>query len=503
MLLRLFIVLFLVTLSLPAAAAEARPEARSGARAGIAAVVNDDAITFSDIRNRMHLYMLGMPPNPPPEALKKIEAQTLGKLIDETLQMQEAKRLGIVVEEAQVNSGMAQLAANNKMTGEQFQQKLASSGIKPSTLLAKIRAEIAWGMVVRRKLRPQVNVSETEIDNEMNRLARSKGKAEYQVAEIFLPVTSADTESLTREDARKILTQLGEGASFPQLAKQFSKAPGASQGGDLGWVQQGQLDPALDQALSGMEPGQLTQPIKTERGYHILFLRDKRDGGSIASAKPDTPPAPVKPVVAPAPVAAPAPAAPVEAAPAVDAALHLMQIIIPAAPREAQAEIAAKTSRAASLKAELASCDDMAAKAADYGTSDRSDLGMQKLENLPPDIRTAVAPLADNELSAPVRTQSGIAVYMICSRTEATPATPAAAPETAAATPAAAPEKAAEAPAAPAQPEAAAATPAAAPAAEDASRNQIASDLGLKRLDQMAERYLKDLRATAYIEKRI
>lgn len=491
MLLRLFTLLFLVTLSLPAAAAETRPETRAGARAGIAAVVNDDAITFSDIRNRMHLYMLGMPPNPPPEALKKIEAQTLSRLIDETLQMQEAKRLGITIEDAQINSGMAQLAANNKMTAEQFQQKLAASGIKQSTLLAKIRAEIAWGMVVRRKLRPQVNVSETEIDNEMSRLARSKGKPEYQVAEIFLPVTSPETESLTREDAGKILTQLGQGASFPQLAKQFSKAPGASQGGDLGWVQQGQLDPALDHALAGMEPGQLTQPIKTERGYHILFLRDKRDGGSIASEKPATPPAPVKPV------AAPAPAAPVAATPAVEAALHLMQIIIPAAPTEAKAEIAAKTSRAASLKSELASCDDMAAKAADYGTSDRSDLGMQKLENLPPDIRTAVAPLADNELSAPVRTQSGIAVYMVCSRTEATPET--------AAAPAAEPEKEAEAPAAPAQPEAAAgAKPAAAETqADDASRNQIASDLGMKRLDQMAERYLKDLRATAYIEKRI
>jgi peptidyl-prolyl cis-trans isomerase SurA len=484
-LLRLFIALLITCLSLPAAAAEKRPETRSGARAGIAAVVNDDAITFSDIRNRMHLYMAGMPPNPPPEALKKIEQQTLGRLIDETLQMQEAKRLGIVVEQAQLAAGMAQLAANNKLTVEQFGEKIAASGIKQSTLLAKLRAEIAWGMVVRRKLRPQVNVSETEIDNEMNRLARSKGKPEYQVAEIFLPVTSPETESLTREDAGKILTQLGSGASFPQLAKQFSKAPGAAQGGDLGWVQQGQLDPALDQALSGMEPGQLTQPVKTERGYHILFLRDKREGGSIASAKPPARPAPVKPAVAPAPAL-------VEAAPAVEAEMHLMQIIIPAAPTEAKAEIAAKTNRAASLKAELASCDAMAAKAADYGTSDRSDLGMQKLENLPPDIRTAVAPLADNELSAPVRTQSGIAVYMVCSRTEATPATPA--PETAAA-PAAEPEKAPEKAAE------AAAAPAAAP--DDASRNQIASDLGLKRLDQMAERYLKDLRATAYIEKRI
>ncbi len=501
MLLRLFIALFIACLSLPASAAETRP----GARAGIAAVVNDDAVTFSDIRNRMRLYMISLPPNPPPEALKKIEAQTLGKLIDEQLQLQEAKRLGITVDEAQVESGIAQLATNNKMDAGQFEEKLSSSGIKMSTLKAKIRAEIAWGMVVRRKLRPQINVSETEIDNEMNRLARGKGKAEYQLAEIFLPITSADTESLTRQDAGKILDQLQAGASFSQLAKQFSKAPGASQGGDLGWVQEGQLDPALDQAIAQLEPGQVSSPVKTEKGYHLLFVRDKRDGGVMSPAKPQQAAKPVKPVVVPVAASAPA-SAPV---PPADPELHLMQVVMPASPNEPQGTIAAKTALATSLKSQIDSCDAMTAKATEYGTSDRSDLGPQKLDNLPPDIRAAVAPLADNELSAPVRTQSGIVVYMVCSRT----APEAPAPETAeaAAPEAAAPEQAAEEqskekPAA----EAAAETPAPADtaktdaaAAPDAARNEVASQLGLKRLDLMAERYLKDLRATAYIEKRI
>lgn len=490
MLLRLFIALFITCLSLPASAAETRP----GARAGIAAVVNDDAVTFSDIRNRMRLYLMNLPPNPPPEALKKIEAQTLDKLIDEQLQLQEAKRLGITVEDAQVESGIAQLANNNKVDAQQFEEKLAASGIKMSTLKAKIRSEIAWGMVVRRKLRPQINVSETEIDNEMNRLERGRGKAEYQVAEIFLPITSADTENLTRQDAGRIIEQLAAGASFSQLAKQFSKAPGASQGGDLGWVQEGQLEPALDQAIAQLEPGQVSTPLKTEKGYHIMFVRDKRAGGSLAPAKAQAPAKPVKPVV----VQAAAPAEP--AAPPADPELHLMQIVMPAAPNEAQAAIAAKTARAASLKAEVTSCDDVAAKATEYGTSDRSDLGPQKLENLPPDIRAAVAPLGDNELSGPVRTQSGIVVYMVCSRTGGeTPA------EAVAEAPPAeqAEEKPAEeaaaaetpAPAAPAKNEEAAAT--------DASRDEVASQLGLKRLDLMAQRYLKDLRATAYIEKRI
>ena len=495
MFLRLFIALFITCLSLPASAAETR----AGARAGIAAVVNDDAVTFSDIRNRMRLYMMNLPPNPPPEALKKIEGQTLDKLIDEQLQLQEAKRLGIAAEESQVEAGIAQLANNNKVDAAQFEEKLAASGIKMSTLKAKIRAEIAWGMVVRRKLRPQINVSETEIDNEMGRLARGKGKAEYQLAEILLPVTSAETESLTRQDAGKIIDQLAAGASFSQLARQFSKAPGASQGGDLGWVQEGQLDPVLDQAIARLEPGQVSPPLKTEKGYHIMFVRDKRAGGSLGTAKPKEAAKPVKPVVVPAAAEAPAPAEP--AAPPAEPELHLMQIVMPAAPNEAQAAIAAKTARAASLKAEVTSCDAVTAKATEYGTSDRSDLGPQKLENLPPDIRAAVASLGDNELSAPVRTQSGVVVFMVCSRTA--PDAPA---ETAAETPAAeqAQEKPAEeaaaaetpAPAEPAKTEQAA-------AATDTSRDEVASQLGLKRLELMAERYLKDLRATAYIEKRI
>lgn len=492
MFLRLFIALFITCLTLPAAAAETR----SGARAGIAAVVNDDAVTFSDIRNRMRLYLISLPPNPPPEALKKIEAQTLGKLIDEQLQLQEAKRLGITVEEAQVESGIAQLANNNKMDAQQFEEKLNATGIKMSTLKAKIRAEIAWGMVVRRKLRPQINVSETEIDNEMNRLARGRGKAEYQVAEIFLPVTSAETESLTRQDAGKIIDQLAKGASFSQLARQFSKAPGAAQGGDLGWVREGQLETTLDEAIARLEPGQVSPPLKTEKGYHIMFVRDKRAGGMLAPAKAQAPAKPVKPVVTQAAAAAPAE----PAAPPADPELHLMQVVMPAAPDEAQAVIAAKTARAASLKAEITSCDAMTAKATEYGTSDRSDLGPQKLESLPPDIRAAVAPLGDNELSAPVRTQSGIVVYMVCSRTGAeTPAETAEAPAAEQAEEKPAEETAAAETPAPAEPakaeEAAGAT--------DASRDEVASQLGLKRLDLMAERYLKDLRATAYIEKRI
>ncbi|HYD18665.1 MAG TPA: peptidylprolyl isomerase [Patescibacteria group bacterium] len=490
---RLLFALLLITVTATAALPAQAAEQRAGARAGIAAIVNDEAITFSDIRNRMHLYMLTMPPNPPPEALKKIEQQTLARLIDERLQMQEAKRLGITVEEAQVESGLAQIANQNKLDAQAFEQKLAAAGVKVSTMQDKVRAEIAWGMVVRRKLRPQVTISETEIDKEVNRLQRDSGKTEYQVAEILITAASAETDNLARVKAGQVVEQLHKGAPFSMIAKQVSQAPGASQGGDLGWLQEGQLDPALDAALAQMEPGQVSAPIKTAKGYHILFLRQKRALGM-----------PAKPAAA-AVAAAPAPAAPVQPAatptpaPAAEPELHLMQIVMPLAAGELQVVTAAKMERARSLKAEIASCEALAAKAADFETAN-SDLGSRKLSALPPDIRAAVENLADNELSAPVKSANAITVLMVCDRTA--PETVAQAetpPAPIAAAPAPAPAQAqAQAPA-----PAPAPAPASAPLTADASREKIATELGTKRLEQLAERYLKDLRATAYIDKRI
>lgn len=478
--------LFLLALAAPLPALAATKDALTG-RVGIAAVVNDEAVTFSDLRNRVALMLLGAPGAPPPEVRKKIENQVLGVLIDERLQMQAAKTLGIAVDDAEVDAGFARIAANNKLEAEEFRRRLGAAGVNAATLRDKIRAEIAWGMVVRRKLRPQITVSESEIDSELDRLARGRGKTEYNVAEILLPVSSPDMDNLVREDAGKIVQQLTKGASFSQVARQFSQSPGAAQGGDLGWLQAEQMDPALGEAVSKMQPGQISPPVRTARGYHILFLRDRRAGGTLPAAAP-----------APRPAARPAaPAKPVAAKPAAAAAagdiVHLMQLVIPIGENDPAPIVNAKISRAQSLKIEVSSCQNMAEKARDFLTPGTGDLGRGPVAKLPEPVRAAVEDLPEGELSAPVRIPGGVAVLMVCDRIEG--AMPATAPEQAMAPD---PEEAVP------EEETAEAAPPPAPAAmNDESREQVANQIGMKRLEQMAERYLKDLRATAYIEKRL
>ena len=463
-------------------------QAAERTRIGIAAIVNDDAITWSDIENRTRLFIASANKGaPPPEAQKQIEAMVLSRLIDERLQLREAKNLGIAVSEEQIDKAFADIARQNNLQPDEFKQRLATSGIKPAALLEQIKAEVAWSLVVRRKLRPQIVVSETEIDTAMGELQNKKGHTEYQVAEILLKVPAPEMETTVRTDAEKLVQQITKGAQFSVVARQVSQAPGAATGGDLGWLQEGLLDKALDEQLARMHPGEVSPPIRTDKGYHILFLRNQRDAGSAMSPTPPPaqPQAPPQQAAA-APAASPARPGLVEA----ETILHLKQLVIPVATGEASVIVNAKLNRAESLKSEITSCEGMEDKAREFLAEGTGDLGRGKLSQLPEALRKAVATLPVGQLSEPVRIENGIAVLMVCER-EDIPGSPVAAAEAPAPAPTPAPEPV----------QAAAPVPAPAPA-DNAQREQVANQIGLKRLNQLAERYLKDLRATAYIERR-
>ena len=243
----------------------------------IAAVVNEDAVSVSDVNERIKLVIAssGMPDNQ--DIREKLEPQILNILIDEKLKLQEAERLEIFVGEADIEQGFAAIAAQNKFSADQFRSVLRNSGVSPQTLKDQIHAQIAWSQVIGRELRPQVAIADKEVDSVLNRLKASQGKDEYLVSEIFLPVDKPTEEADTRKLADKLMKELEEGkVPFQRLASQFSQAAGAAKGGDIGWVQEGQLPQELDQVLAQMGEGELSQPIRSLAGYHILALRKKR-----------------------------------------------------------------------------------------------------------------------------------------------------------------------------------------------------------------------------------
>jgi len=243
---------------------------------GIAAVVGEDAISTSELQDRLRLLLVSSGTRPTPEAMRQVAPQALGTLIDERIQMQEAEKLGLEVSPQEIRERFEQIAKMNNIPPEKFEEMITSSGVNMQTMRNQIRAQVAWTKVVQSKLRPQIRITDNDIENQIERFKRSIGKDEYLVAEIFLPVDEDQTQSEVKELADSLIGKMKEGARFSQIAVQFSRAPGANQGGDMGWIQEGQLAEELDEAIQSTEPGQITKPILMNDGYHIMFVRDKR-----------------------------------------------------------------------------------------------------------------------------------------------------------------------------------------------------------------------------------
>lgn len=244
----------------------------------IAAVVNDDAVSRSDVARRMKLVLAssGLPDTV--DIRGKLRPQIVSSLIDEMVMKQEGEKQDLSVEQAEIDRGFAALAQQNNMKPEQFEAMLRHAGIDPATLYSQIGAQIVWSKVVQTKLRPQVRISDRDVDDVIARMKRSVGKAEYLVAEIFLPTGDGGNIPRIRQLADRLVAEIRSGkASFFKLAQQFSKSPGAAGGGDLGWLAQDQIDPEILAALQSTGKNQVTAPVKTPDGFHILFLRDKRD----------------------------------------------------------------------------------------------------------------------------------------------------------------------------------------------------------------------------------
>ena len=242
----------------------------------IAAIVNEEPITMADVEGRMALAILssGLPDTQ--ETRQRLLPQVIRLLTDEALQVQEARERKLSVTEDELSDDLEAAAQRNRMDIDQLKTALAQAGVPWNTMRQQMLAQIAWGKVVQRVVRQQVTVPDSEVTSFIERIKANAGKPEYQVGEIFLAVDGSTNEAEVQRLGERLVEQIGKGANFAAVARQFSQSAGAASGGDLGWIQQGQLEDNLDRALQQMQKGQFSRPIRGAAGYHILWLRDQR-----------------------------------------------------------------------------------------------------------------------------------------------------------------------------------------------------------------------------------
>jgi len=357
----------------------------------IAAVVNEDAISDFDLDARMQLIAFTANLRDSMEVLRRMMPEILRTLIDEKLKIQEAARLEIEIEEEELEAAMRRIESRNGIPDGGLNDTLAKEGIPSSTVIAQIRASLAWEKIVRRRVYPRIIISDDEVDEQMARLQQFEGAPEYLVSEIFLEVESPDLENAVLETIKRAAEEARAKASspeadvetkFPRLARQFSQGVTALSGGDLGWVRQGQLEPELDQAVRQMETGAISDPIRSEEGYHVLWLRDQRKIGETGDL--DT--------------------------------MSLSQILFPLQQNAAPDEINAAITKAQNERTSLSGCVAMNRLAELLGTPMSGSLGTVQVSQLAPKLRTTVKDLPIGIPSQPIQTEAGIHLLMVCDR---------------------------------------------------------------------------------------
>ncbi|MEM6972309.1 MAG: peptidylprolyl isomerase [Pseudomonadota bacterium] len=236
------------------------------------AVVNDSVITAFDVTQRSRLLLLLGFQAPSVEA---VQQAALGALIDDMIRLQAAQRAGFSPDASAVDGQLAELAGRLQVSPDEFRAVLSNQGITDDAMRDFLAPRAAWQSYVRGRFGGRINPSDAEIDREIA-LAAGIERIEVRLQEIGLPVSNRRGPQETVALANQIRTEATDEEAFAARARELSRTPSAEQGGSVGWVDPASLPPQAREALAGLEPGDISQPITTPGGVTLLRLAERR-----------------------------------------------------------------------------------------------------------------------------------------------------------------------------------------------------------------------------------
>ena len=245
----------------------------------ISAIVNDEVISRYDVQQRIKLIIVTSGIQPTQENVSRLEKQAIRALVNEKIQLQEAIKLDVPTSSEEIDLMLRRIASGNEMSAEEIINFISSNGVNSETLLNQIKAELLWNKIVRGRFGSYINISEDEISIVYNRTIESLDREQYDISEIFIGFESKEEEVDALNLAKRLIEQLKNGASFAPVAQQFSQASSSGQGGNIGWVAEGQLNSKIVDALKGLNNKQISDPIKTVNGFYVVRLNEKAEAG--------------------------------------------------------------------------------------------------------------------------------------------------------------------------------------------------------------------------------
>ncbi|CAH9018705.1 Chaperone SurA [Candidatus Nitrosacidococcus sp. I8] len=243
----------------------------------IVAVVNDEAILESELEQTSQNIEAQLEakggPMPPTDILEK---QVLERLVMQHLQLQLAERVGIRVSDDMLNEALKNIAQHNNLTLSEFRDKLKESSIPFSAFRENVREEITISQLHKREIEDRITISDAELDNFIaTQKKQGNQDAQYHIAHILVAIPEASSPEeiqKAKKQAQQIIEKLRSGADFQKVAMSYSDGHQALEGGDLGWRKLSQLPTLFVDEIPKLKVGELSNPIRSPSGFHIVKL---------------------------------------------------------------------------------------------------------------------------------------------------------------------------------------------------------------------------------------
>jgi len=257
--------------------------ARSDVIDRIVAVVENEPVLLSELELAKSPFMSKLMAVEDPDRRAEMEQdlteQVLEQLIGDILLKRQIKALGIVVEDREVQMAVKDVLDRNKVDEEQLKQELEKQGTSFEEYSKQIRDQLSRLKLINMKIKSQVQVSEQDVENYLAQNSPEEDDEIHALHILFALQPEAPDEEVAAVTARarEVLARARRDEDFAELAREFSQGPTAQKGGDLGFFRRGQMVPPFELAAFALEEGQISEPVRTAFGLHLIKVIEKRE----------------------------------------------------------------------------------------------------------------------------------------------------------------------------------------------------------------------------------
>ena len=267
------------------------PAARADVVERVVAVVNDDALLLSELRQRAVPFLpqiMTAESRAEREArLSQLYEQLLERLIEERLIRQAASRMNVRVTTADIDRAIDSVRQNSGLSEDDFWEAVRGQGFTEAQYRSDVRGQLLQLKVLNQRVRGRVNITEQDVRREYDgRQQAGNRRLRYRLSDIFLPLPSGATATQVaalREEALALRAELN--------AENFARLSAQHGGMDLGWLSQGDLPEQIESAVAALAVGAISAPIQAPNGFHILYVHEREQGQEDADAYAEARPA--------------------------------------------------------------------------------------------------------------------------------------------------------------------------------------------------------------------